>query len=96
MWRGGLIAAWLTGLGVLTWREVAAFRRPVPPGRYAAASGLFALLALVAVSDTAAPVAAAMGWAFDLAIILAPGVIPGTAAPVAPPGDAKNPLSQTE
>ena len=79
--RQGLIAAWAVGLGILTWREVAEFRRPVPPGRYAAASGVFVLLGLLATSDKAAPVAMLTAWGFDLAVLLAPGVLPGTAGP---------------
>ena len=79
--RQGLVAAWLVGLGVMTWREVREFRRPVPPGRYAAASGLFVLLGLLATSDRAAPAAMMAGWGFDLAVILQPGFLPGTAGP---------------
>lgn len=94
--RQGLVAAWAVGLGVMTWREVRQFRRPVPPGRYAAASGVFVLLALLAVSDKAAPAAALAAWGFDLAIILQPGFLPGTlASPAArsntPPGGLRGP-----
>jgi transcription elongation factor len=77
----GLAAAWLTGLGVLTWREVREFRRPVPPGRYALASGVFVLLGLLATSDAAAPAAVLAAWGFDLAVMLQPGFFPGTATP---------------
>ena len=81
MWRGGLSAAWAAGLGVLIWREVAAYRKPPPPGRLAAASGVYALLGLLAVSDRAAPAAALGAWGFTLAAWLSPGTLPGTAPP---------------
>lgn len=94
--RQGLVAAWAVGLGVMTWREIRQFRRPVPPGRYAAASGIFVLLGLLAVSDRAAPAAVLAAWGFDLAIVLQPGFLPGTLASPAqrsntPPGDVRGP-----
>lgn len=94
--RQALIAAWAVGLGILTWREVREFRRPVPPGRYAAASGVFAALGLLAISDKAAPAAALAAWGFDLAIVLQPGFLPAALASPAsrsgtPPGDVRGP-----
>ena len=76
----GLLAAWALGLGVMTWREVSANRKPVPPGRYAAASGLYLALGLLAVSDKARPVAVLTAWGFDLALILQPGFLPAAVA----------------
>lgn len=77
----GIALAWLAGIGILTWREVAAYRKPVPPGRLLAASGVFAGLALLAEYQPAATAATLAAWGFDLAIFLTPGVIPGTATP---------------
>jgi hypothetical protein len=74
----GLIAAWAVGLGVLTWQELRQARRPVPPGRYLAASGVFALLGLLASYQPAAGAAAAAGWGLDLAVLLKPGILPGS------------------
>lgn len=72
----GLLAAWAVGLGVLTWREVRQWHKPVPAGRYAAASGVFVLLSLLAEYQPAAPAAVLMAWGFDLAVILQPGFLP--------------------
>lgn len=77
----GIALAWLAGLGILSWREVSAYRKPVPPGRLAAASGVFAALALLAEYQPAAGAATLAAWGFDLAVLLTPGVIPGTSSP---------------
>lgn len=77
----GIVAAWVVGLGLLTWREVREYRKPVPAGRYAVASGLYAILGLAANYQPAASSATALAWAFDLALILQPGMIPGTSSP---------------
>jgi len=91
-----IILAWLAGLGLLTTRELQHVRRPPAPGRYLAASGLYAALAVLAdAAPGAAPAAAAIAWGFDLALLL--NVAPGltgqgkgktqtTAAAAAPPG----------
>lgn len=76
-----LALAWLAGLGLLTWREVAAYRKPPPAGRLAAASGVFAALGLLSQYQPAAGAAALAAWGFDLAVLLQPGMLPGTAAP---------------
>lgn len=66
-----MLVAWAVGMGLLTWRELEASPwRPPPPGRYLAASGLYALLGLVATSQAAAPVAATIAWGFNLALFL--------------------------
>jgi len=66
-----VFAAWLTGLSLLTWRQLqVAPWKPPPPGRYLAASGLYAVLGLVATAPPAAPAAAAVAWAFNLALFL--------------------------
>lgn len=67
----GIFAAWALGMGLLTWRELqVAPWKPPPPGRYLAASGLYALLGLIGTADAAAPAAAAVAWAFDIALVL--------------------------
>jgi len=62
--------AWVTGLGLMTVRELQQVRRPPPPGRYLAASGIYAGLALLASYEPAAPAAALAAWGFNLAVFL--------------------------
>lgn len=67
-----VLLAWVAGIGLLTWRELEISPwRPPPPGRYLAASGLYAALGLLAsAAPAAAPVAVAVAWGFDLALAL--------------------------
>lgn len=76
-----ILLAWLAGLGLLTVRELQHVPRPPAPGRYLAASGLYAALAVLGdAAPAAAPAAAAIAWGFDLALLLqvAPGLTGGT------------------
>jgi hypothetical protein len=66
----GILLAWLAGMGIITWRGVRQYKRPVPPGQYLAASGLYGALALLAEFQPAAGVATLLAWGFDLAIVL--------------------------
>lgn len=66
----GLALAWLAGLGLITWRGIKASHKPVSPGQYAAASGVYVLLAFLAEYEPAAPVAVLLAWGFDLAVFL--------------------------
>lgn len=66
----GLALAWVAGLGLITWRGIKASHKPVSPGQYAAASGVYVLLAFVAEYEPAAPVAVLMAWGFNLAVFL--------------------------
>lgn len=68
--RRGILLAWLTGTGLITWRSVRQHHRPVSPGQYLAASGLYVVLALVAEVPAAAGIATLMAWGFDLAVFL--------------------------
>lgn len=65
-----ILLAWLGGMGLITWRGVKQYKKPVAPGQYLAASGVYAVLALVAEYQPAAPIAALMAWGFDLAVLL--------------------------
>lgn len=66
-----VLLAWAVGLGLLTWRELRAHPwRPPPPGRYLAASGLYAVLGVAAASQHAARPAVLIAWGFDLAVAL--------------------------
>lgn len=89
----GLVAAWVAGIGLMCWREVAATHKPVVPGQIAAASGVFAALGLLATYQPAAPVAALAAWGFDLAVLLqvAPGwSVPASSAPGSSGGSSSN------
>lgn len=66
----GIVLAWLTGEGLIfyrSWRQQGRF--PVP-GQLLAASGIFALLALVAEAPQATFAATAAAWGFDIAAFL--------------------------
>lgn len=94
--RAGLVSAWLFGMGIITWRFVAKQHQPPVPGTLLSASGLFALLALLAEYEAAAPAAVTLAWAFDLAALL--NILPGgVAGPVAakPPKTAAPQKSAT-
>lgn len=65
-----ILLAWLTGVGLISWHGIKAAKRPPSPGQYLAASGLYAVLGLVAEWQPAASVAALMAWGFDLAVFL--------------------------
>jgi hypothetical protein len=75
----GIILAWAAGLGLVSWREIKTHHMPPVPGKLLAASGLYALLALVAAYQPAAGAASLAAWGFDLALILKPGVLPSFA-----------------
>lgn len=81
-----ILLAWLAGIGLITWRGVRVVHRPVSPGQYAAASGVYVLLALVAEWEPAAAVAALTAWGFNLAVLLqlTPEQVSGPAHHVAP------------
>jgi len=74
--RAGFVSAWLFGMGIITWRYVAQQHRPPIPGSMLAASGFFALLALVAEYEPAAGAAMLTAWGVDLAALL--NLFPGT------------------
>jgi hypothetical protein len=78
MGRASLTAAWLFGLGLITYRNIARRHQPPIPGTLLAASGLFALLALAAEYQPAAAPAALAAWGFDLAALL--NLLPGDLA----------------
>ena len=82
--RAGLTAAWLFGMGLITYRFVVKQHQPPIPGSLLAASGWFALLALLAEYQPAAGAAAAIAWGTDLAALL--GLFPDS---VAGPSSAK-------
>jgi hypothetical protein len=67
---GGFILAWLVGEGIMVYRTYKKYHAPPGPGQLIWSSGLFVLLALVAESEKARPVATAAAWGFDIAAFL--------------------------
>ena len=80
----GLILAWLIGEGIIVYRNVAVKHQPPPPGQMLAATLLFALLAAAAEYQPARGAATAFAYGVDLAVLMKPGILPGTAPKPAP------------
>lgn len=91
MGRASLTAAWLFGMGLISYRNIARNHQPPVPGTLLAASGLFALLALLAEYQPAAAPAALAAWGFDLAALL--NILPAGLA--GPPAAAGKPAPKT-
>lgn len=79
----GILLAWAAGIGLITWRGIKQSHKPVPPGQYLAASGVYVLLALLAAYEPAEHTAVLLAWGFNLAALfqVLPGQIAGPAAP---------------
>lgn len=73
---GGIILAWLVGEGIITWRSVTKERKPPIPGDLLAATGLFAVLALIAEYQPARGVATLFAFGIDIAVLMQ--VLPGS------------------
>lgn len=71
----GLVLAWLIGEGIITWRWVKAGAPPTP-GTLVAASGFFALLAVLHEYPPARVTATAIAFGIDVAALLE--VLPGS------------------
>lgn len=67
---GAFMAFWLIGESVIIYRSVAKNHRPPMPGELLASAGIFALLALLAESQQARPVAVALAAGFDIAAFM--------------------------
>lgn len=87
--NSGILLAWAVGIGLVTWRGIKAAHKPVPPGQYLAASGVYVLLALLASYEPAERVAVLLAWGFDLAVLLQ--VLPEQAA-----GPRTQPAARTQ
>jgi hypothetical protein len=77
---GSFVLAWLLGTGIIVTRSVTKTHAPPVPGALLTSSGIFAILALIAESDTARPIAVALAYGFDVAALvnLWPSVTGGT------------------
>lgn len=73
---GGIILAWLAGEGIITWRSVTKDHKPPIPGDLLAATGLFAVLALIAEYQPARGVATLFAFGIDIAVLMQ--VLPGS------------------
>lgn len=74
----GVILAWGLGMGIIVYRATfkAKPHQPPIPGQMLAATGLFALLAVLAEYEPAAFAATAFGFGVDIAVLMQ--VLPGT------------------
>lgn len=79
---GGLVAAWAVGEGIIVYRAFKRTHAPPMPGSLLASSALFVMLALLAESGSARPLAVTLAWGFDLAAFLnlAPQITGGSAS----------------
>jgi hypothetical protein len=68
--KGGLLAAWLVGEGLVIWRIVHREHRVPAPGALLGVTILFAGLAAVAEYQPAATLATLTGWGLDIAAFL--------------------------
>jgi hypothetical protein len=67
---GPFVMAWFIGEGIICYRSVKNTKAPPMPGALLATSGLFTLLALIAESDKARPLAVVLAYGFDLAAFM--------------------------
>jgi len=83
---GGIILAWIGGMGIITYRSVKNDHAPPLPGQMLAATGLFALLAAAAEYAPARTAATAFAFGVDIAVLMQvlPGTQPKAAAAPAP------------
>jgi hypothetical protein len=68
--KGGLVAAWLLGTGIVVWRDVHVQHRLPAPGQLLGIGALFLGLAAVAEYTPAAGLATAVAWGLDVAALL--------------------------
>jgi hypothetical protein len=68
--KGGLVAAWLLGTGIVVWRDVHVQHRIPAPGQLLGIGALFLGLAAVAEYTPAAGLATAVAWGLDVAALL--------------------------
>jgi hypothetical protein len=73
---GGIVLAWLVGEGIITYRAIVKDHAPPIPGDLLAATGLFALLALVGEYQPARGVATLFAFGVDIAVLMQ--VLPGS------------------
>jgi len=67
---GAFVMAWLVGEGIIIYRSVKQQKAPPGPGQLLLSSGVFVLLALLAESKSAKPLAITLAWGFDIAAFM--------------------------
>src|SRR5258708_30313929 len=67
---GPFVMAWLVGEGIIIYRSVKEQKAPPGPGQLLLSSGVFVLLALLAESKAARPLAITLAWGFDIAAFM--------------------------
>lgn len=67
---GPFILAWLFGEGIIVYRSVKTQNAPPGPGQLLLTSGLFVMLAILAESQKARPLAVTLAWGFNIAALL--------------------------
>lgn len=67
---GPFVMAWLVGEGIIIYRSVKNRHVPPGPGQLLFASGVFVLLAMLAESKSARPLAVTLAWGFDIAAFM--------------------------
>lgn len=67
---GAFVLAWMLGEGIIVYRSVSKNHHPPMPGALIAPSGIFMLLAFLAESDAARPLAITLAYAFDFAALM--------------------------
>lgn len=67
---GALTLAWLIGEGIIVYRSVKNSKAPPGPGNLLWTSGLFILLAILAESEKARPLAVTLAYGFDIAAFM--------------------------
>ena len=92
---GPFTLAWLVGEGIMVYRTYKKYHAPPGPGQLIWSSGLFVLLAFVATSEKARPVATIAAWGFDIAAFmnLYPPLTGPRAGPSAQPRKSETPGS---
>lgn len=89
---GGITLAWAAGMGIITYRAFGKDHRPPVPGQLLAATGLFALLALLAEYEPARTTATAFAFGVDIAVLMQ--VLPGSKTAAKPKPKAATPAAQ--
>src|SRR6267378_4581723 len=88
---GAFVMAWLVGEGIIIYRSVKEQKAPPGPGQLLFSSGVFVLLALLAESKSARPLAITLAWGFDIAAFMnIADIATGKGGGAWPPGQIGN------
>lgn len=78
--QGGIVLAWLTGIGIVSWRSVKQDHHPPLPGQLLGTSFIFIMLGVLSQAERARFLASALAWGFDIAALMnvLPQVVSGS------------------